>query len=162
MYCLSHHLQGRVHDSDPMGGTIAMLLCRPGFSSTRRCSLCSSFAFLRSVAYASLLLVCRPKHFIFSSFFVWLFFFFTLPFFFPSPPVYRGSWRIYICCACQPSTQWHDIVLQYCCYLVHRTYHLSHIAASVVPGSLVTTEIVCVSLYDEESARTLGVLDVDE
>ena len=37
LYCLSHHLQGRVHDSDPMGGHDSDSSVGPGyFSSTRR------------------------------------------------------------------------------------------------------------------------------
>ena len=37
LYCLSHHVQGRVHDSDPMGGHDSDSTVGPGyFSYTRR------------------------------------------------------------------------------------------------------------------------------
>ena len=55
LYCLSHHLQGRVDDSDSMEGYDSDSTVGPGyFSSTRRGCLCfalpwSQFVFFRSI-----------------------------------------------------------------------------------------------------------------
>ena len=59
-YCLSHHLQGTVHDSDPIRGHDSdSTAVGPGyFSSTRRGFLCSSFdGFFLEYLFASLLLL---------------------------------------------------------------------------------------------------------
>ena len=58
--------------------------------------------------------------------------------------VYRGSWLMCV-------VAWHCTIITIAVYLVRR---------SCLCGSFVTTELI--SLWDEESARALGVLNADE
>ena len=103
LYCLSHHLQGRVHDSEPMGGHDSDSTVGPGyFSSIRRGLLCFAllfvffffifcFSFFFSEYLFALLLLCIPIYFLLLCLFLSLFCrsFFSLS-------VYRRSWRMYV------------------------------------------------------------------
>ena len=136
LYCLSHHLKGRVHDSDPIGGYDRGSTVSPGYSSTRQCFLCSSFDFFQSMCFFALALSPDlPMYFLFfclfiftsSLFYIW--FCVSLSSFFFLKCVGVAG----VCSACHSPAQWHGIVLLSTWYLVQR---------SCLCRSFVTTELV--------------------
>ena len=81
LHCLSHHLQGRVHDSDPMGGHDSDPSVGPGYvSSTRRGVSFLFFALFLSLFRSIYLLLCSCSvslyvSFVFVCFFILLLWF---------------------------------------------------------------------------------------